>query len=63
MASEGAYPAVLEEYAAEMPIGRWHGYPLPSAASAGLGCGSLGVPITLTNAERSYGPRAVLPRP
>lgn len=61
MESEGAYPAVLEEYAAEMPSGSWHGHPLAAAASAGLGCPSLGVPIPLSESERSYGLQPVAP--
>ena len=61
MESGGAYPAVLEEYAAEMRTGSWHGLPLPAAASSGLGCNSLGVPIPLSPSEHPDGPQPVAP--
>lgn len=53
MESRGAYPQVLEEYAAHMTSGGRSGHPLGAAdADSGLGCASLGVPIALTKAER-----------
>ncbi len=46
MSKSGAYPEVLEQYAAKMPSGRWYGRPLEGDASSGLGCDVLGVPLT-----------------
>ena len=43
MSKQGAYPQVLEEYAAAMPGGRWYGRPLEGDVSSGLGCTALGV--------------------
>jgi hypothetical protein len=37
MESQGAYPAVLEQFASEMAAGNSHGYPLGAAANSGLG--------------------------
>jgi hypothetical protein len=59
MESQGAYPAVLEQYASEMAAGNWHGYPLGAAANSGLGCASRGVSLPLDQAERAYGPQPV----
>lgn len=55
MQARGAYPQVLEEYAADMPSANWYGHPLAAAAQSGLGCPSLGVPLSLTRAEGGYG--------
>jgi hypothetical protein len=45
MSSSGAYPQVLEEYAAAMRKGTWHGRPLEGDADEGLGCSSLGIKL------------------
>ncbi|HUN79224.1 MAG TPA: hypothetical protein VMU32_09905 [Solirubrobacteraceae bacterium] len=45
MRGEGGYPQVLEEYAADMPSGRWHGHSLAQAVTTGLGCPEHGVKI------------------
>ncbi len=45
MESEGAYPQVLEEYAAAMPSGQWYGRPLLNEVERGLGCAEKGVPL------------------
>lgn len=45
MRSEGGYPQVLEEYAADMPSGRWYGHPLAQTVISGLGCPEHGVTI------------------
>ncbi len=57
MESQGAYPQVLEGFAAAMATGSWHGYPLAAAASEGLGCRAFGVHLPLAANERSYGPQ------
>ena len=46
MAKKGAYPEVLERFAEAMPSGHWHGRPLEGDVNSGLGCLSLGVPLT-----------------
>ena len=46
MAETGAYPWVLERYAEAMPSGDWHGRPLEGDVNSGLGCPTLGVPLT-----------------
>jgi hypothetical protein len=46
MSKSGAYPEVLEEYAAAMRKGNWYGRPLEGDADEGLGCSSLGVKLT-----------------
>lgn len=46
MAEKGAYPWVLERYAEAMPSGEWHGRPLEGDVNSGLGCPTLGVPLT-----------------
>jgi len=46
MSREGAYPEVLEGYAAAMRKGNWYGRPLEGDADEGLGCSSLGVKLT-----------------
>jgi hypothetical protein len=43
MKTEGAYPQVLNEYAAAMPSGRWYGRPLLGDVESGLGCAANGV--------------------
>lgn len=48
MATEGAYPATVIEYAEHMRSGRWYGRPLLKEAEQGLGC-----------AEKRVGPDAV----
>jgi hypothetical protein len=45
MAMQGAYPEVLNEYAAKMPTGNWYGRPLIGELDEGLGCDSLGVDL------------------
>ncbi len=45
MAKSGAYPQVLEQYAAAMAKGSWHGRPLEGDATSGLGCDVRGVPL------------------
>jgi hypothetical protein len=59
MASQGAYPEVLGQYASQMTAGTWHGYPLGAAADSGLGCSSRGVTLPLNAAERQLGPQRV----
>jgi hypothetical protein len=46
MAKSGAYPEVLYGYAAAMRSGRWAGRPLEGDADSGLGCPSLGFPLS-----------------
>jgi hypothetical protein len=46
MSRSGAYPEVLEEFAAAMRKGTWSGRPLEGDADEGLGCASLGVKLT-----------------
>lgn len=46
MSKSGDYPEVLEEYAAAMRKGTWHGRPVEEDADEGLGCSSLGVALT-----------------
>jgi hypothetical protein len=45
METEGAYPQVLDEYAAALPSGRWYGRPLLPEVDSGLGCTADGVPL------------------
>ena len=45
MRSQGAYPAVLEDFAKAMPSGTWYGRPLEGDADSGLGCSYLGIPL------------------
>lgn len=45
MAKTGAYPSVLEGYAAAMRKGTWYGRPLEPDADEGLGCSDLGVKL------------------
>jgi hypothetical protein len=45
MSRDGAYPEVLEDYAAAMPSGRWYGRPLEGDVDSGLGCSQLGVKL------------------
>jgi hypothetical protein len=45
MSSSGAYPEVLEQYAAAMRKGTWYGRPLEGDADEGLGCSSLGIEL------------------
>jgi len=46
MAESGAYPDVLQRFAAAMPSGRWHDRPLEGDVNTGLGCPALGVPLS-----------------
>jgi len=46
MSKNGAYPQILEMFAAAMASGNWHGRPLNGAVNAGLGCPALGVALT-----------------
>jgi hypothetical protein len=46
MSQNGAYPQILEMFAAAMVSGNWHGRPLNGAVNAGLGCPALGVALT-----------------
>ena len=46
MARSGAYPEVLEQFAAAMRSGRWYGRPLEGDVDSGLGCPSLGIPLS-----------------
>jgi hypothetical protein len=46
MSRSGAYPQVLEEYAAAMRTGTWYGRPLEGDANEGLGCSSFGIDLT-----------------
>ena len=46
MEAEGAYPQVVEEFAAAMPSGEWFGRPLLGDVNSGLGCTGLGVPLS-----------------
>jgi hypothetical protein len=46
MAERGAYPDVLQRYAAAMPSGRWHDRPLEGDVNNGLGCPALGLPLS-----------------
>jgi hypothetical protein len=45
MEAQGAYPQVLEQYAAAMPSGEWYGRPLAGDVESGLGCAERGVPL------------------
>jgi hypothetical protein len=45
MSSEGAYPQVLEAFAAAMPSGHWYGRPLAGDVDSGLGCPRLGLQL------------------
>jgi uncharacterized protein YodC (DUF2158 family) len=45
MSKEGAYPAVVVEYAKAMPSGRWYGRPLLPDVNQGLGCTEIGFPL------------------
>jgi hypothetical protein len=45
METQGAYPQMLEEYAAAMPSGVWYGRPLAGSVESGLGCAERGVPL------------------
>jgi hypothetical protein len=45
MSASGAYPQVLEDYAAAMPSGLWFGRPLDGDVNSGLGCPALGIPL------------------
>jgi hypothetical protein len=45
MSKEGAYPAVVVEYAEAMPRGRWYGRPLLPDVNRGLGCAEIGFPL------------------
>jgi hypothetical protein len=46
MSRAGAYPEVLEEYAAAMRKGTWYGRPLEGDADEGLGCSTFGIRLT-----------------
>ncbi len=46
MSKSGAYPEVLEQFAAAMRDGRWYGRPLEGDVDSGLGCPSLGIPLS-----------------
>jgi hypothetical protein len=46
MAKSGAYPEVLLHFAEAMPAGSWFGRPLEGDVDSGLGCPSLGVPLS-----------------
>jgi hypothetical protein len=46
MSRTGAYPEVLEGYAAAMRAGTWYGRPLEGDADEGLGCASLGIRLS-----------------
>jgi hypothetical protein len=45
MSEDGAYPALVVEYAKAMPSGRWHGKPLLPVVDEGLGCTANGFPL------------------
>ena len=45
MSNSGAYPQVLEGYAAAMPSGLWYGRSLDGDVNSGLGCPALGIPL------------------
>jgi hypothetical protein len=45
MKKSGAYPQVLEEYAAAMTKGTWYGRPLEHDADQGLGCSDFGIKL------------------
>lgn len=45
MSEEGAYPALVVEYAKAMPSGRWYGKPLLPVVDEGLGCTANGFPL------------------
>jgi hypothetical protein len=45
MSNSGAYPQILEAFAAAMPSGLWSGRPLDGDVNSGLGCPALGVPL------------------
>ena len=45
MSNSGAYPQVLEAFAAAMPSGLWSGRPLDGDVDSGLGCPALGIPL------------------
>ena len=46
MTKEGDYPEVLLAFAKAMPSGDWYGRPLEGDVDSGLGCPSLGVPLS-----------------
>jgi len=45
MSNSGAYPQILEAFAAAMPSGLWYGRPLDGDVNSGLGCPALGIPL------------------
>lgn len=47
MSASGAYPQVLEGYAAAMASGQWFGRPLEGDVNSGLGCPARGIPLTV----------------
>jgi hypothetical protein len=46
MAGPGDYPEVMWSFAKAMPSGDWYGRPLEGDVDSGLGCTSLGVPLS-----------------
>ena len=46
MAKQGDYPEVLLAFVKAMPSGDWYGRPLEGDVDSGLGCPSLGVPLS-----------------
>jgi hypothetical protein len=46
MAGPGDYPEVLWSFVKAMPTGDWYGRPLEGDVDSGLGCPSLGVPLS-----------------
>lgn len=46
MSRSGAYPEILEDFAAAMRKGTWYGRPLEGDVDSGLGCSSLGIALT-----------------
>jgi hypothetical protein len=46
MAGPGDYPEVLWSFVKAMPSGNWYGRPLEGDVDSGLGCPSLGVPLS-----------------
>jgi hypothetical protein len=46
MTKEGDYPEVLLAFVKAMPSGDWYGRPLAGDVDSGLGCASLGVPLS-----------------
>jgi hypothetical protein len=55
MEREGAYPQVLEEYAAAMPRREWFGRPLLPEVNSGLGCAAKGVQLPTVRSGAAEG--------